>query len=65
MYNSVECSDTLIADLYVCGAWEPQTKALFDIRVVDTDTWSCCACTPQDVLHTAEGEKKCKYLQAC
>ena len=38
---------------------------MFDIRVVDTDTWSYHACTPHDVLSTAEGEKKRKYLQAC
>jgi len=50
--------------LCVCRAWEPQTEA-FDIRVVDTDAQSYCACTPYDVLSTAEGEKKHKYLQAC
>ena len=38
---------------------------MFDIRVVDTDTRSYHACTPHDVLSTAEGEKKRKYLQAC
>ena len=58
-------ADTLIADLCVRGAWEPQTEALFDIRVVDTDARSYCACSPKDVLGTAEGEKKHKYLQAC
>ena len=31
-------ADTLIADLSTCGVWEPQTEALFDIRVVDTCT---------------------------
>ena len=30
-------ADTLITDLCVCGVWEPQIKALFDIRIVDTD----------------------------
>ena len=61
-------ADTLSADhsdLCVRGVWEPQSKALFDIRVVDTDAWSYHACTPCDILCTAEGEKKCKYLQAC
>ena len=43
----------------------PQTEALFDIRVVDTDARSYCARSPKDVLGTAEGEKKRKYLQAC
>ena len=58
-------ADTLITDLCVCGVWEPQTKVLFDIRVVDTDAWSYLARSPCDVLCSAEGEKKCKYLQAC
>jgi len=57
-------ADTLVADLCVCGFWESQTEALFDIRVVDTDAWSYCARSPCDVLSSAEGEKKCKYLQA-
>jgi len=58
------CADTLIADLCVSGVWEPQTEALFDIRVVDTDAQSYHARSPCDVLSSAEGEK-CKYLQAC
>ena len=62
MCDSVDGADTLIANLCVHGVWEPQTEALFDIRVIDTDARSYLARTPQDVLHTAEGEKKCKYL---
>ena len=38
-------ADALIADLCVRGVWGPQTEALFDIRVVDTDTRSYCACS--------------------
>ena len=33
-------ADALIADLCVRGVWGPQTEALFDIRVVDTDARS-------------------------
>ena len=62
--DSSDGADALIADLCVRGAWEPQTEALFDIRVVDTDAQSYCART-HDVLSIAEGEKKHKYLQAC
>jgi len=57
-------ADTLIADLCVHEVWEPQTEALFDIRVVDTDARSYRAHSPHDVLSSAEGEKKCKNLQA-
>ena len=65
MRDSSDGADALIADLCVCGACEPQTEALFDIRVVDTDARSYRARTPHDVLSTAEGKKKRKYLQAC
>ena len=54
----------LIADL-----WMPQSEALFDIRVIDTDTQSYSNRSPSEVhvhvLLTAEGEKKRKYHQAC
>ena len=38
---------SLIADLCIRGVWQPQTVALFDIRVFDTDapslfTQRCC-----------------------
>ena len=56
--GSVDASDTLIADLCVRCVWHPQTEALFDIRVVDTDAQSYCACTPHAVLCSAEAEKK-------
>lgn len=56
MCDSVNGVDTLIADLCDRWVWEPQTKELFDIRVVDTDAWSYCARSPQDVLHTAEAD---------
>ena len=65
MHDSSDGTDALIPDLCVHGAWEPQTEALFDIRVVVTDAQSYRAHTPHDVLSTAKGEKKCKYLQAC
>ena len=40
------------------GAWTPQTEALFDIHVVDTDTWSYWNQTPLIVLTNAEKEKE-------
>jgi len=63
--GSAETSDTLIADLCVSGVWQPQTEALFDIRVIDTDAQSYSTRTPLAVLCSAEAEKKHKYSQAC
>ena len=65
MCDGSASADTLIADLCVCGVWEPQTEALFDIRVVDTDAQSYRARRPCNILRSAEVEKKRKYLQAC
>ena len=55
-------ADTLIADLCVCGLWEPQTEALFDIRVVDTDAQSYRTHSSRDVLGSAEVKNRHKYL---
>jgi len=63
--GSAGSSDSLIADSCIHGAWQPQTKALFDIRVINTDAQSYSACTPSAVLCSAEAEKKRKYSQAC
>ena len=55
----------LIADLVIRGVWLPQTEVLFDIRVIDTDAQSYSDHSPKEVLRTAEGEKKKKYMAAC
>ena len=60
MHDGSAGTDTLIADLCLWGLG----AALFDIRVIDTDAQSYCACSPRDVLGTADSEK-CKHLQAC
>ena len=51
-----------MADLCVCGVWQPQCEAVFDKKVVDTDGSSYCSQSPQFI--SAESEKK-KYLKAC
>ena len=51
----------LAADLCVRGVWIPQSVALFDIRVVDTDTQSYRSRTPLVVISSAECDKKKKY----
>ena len=50
----------LVADLVVRGVWIPQTEALFDIRVTDTDTQSYSNQSLKEVLQSAENEKKKK-----
>ena len=55
----------MVADLSVHGIWFPQSKALFDVRVIDTDAWSYLDRSPLDVLSAAESEKKKKYHYAC
>ena len=37
-----DCTDgeTLVSDLGVLGVWSPQSEALFEIRVIDTDAQS-------------------------
>ena len=46
------------------GVWQPQADALFDIRVIDTDTQSRAHRSVNAVLAMAEKEKKRKYTQA-
>ena len=54
----------LIADLSIRGVWQPQTAALLDVRVVDTDAQSYASCTVDAVLCSAEQEKKRKCSAA-
>ena len=63
--NNASHSPALVADLSVRGVWIPQSEALFDVRIVDTDARTYRDRSPMDVLSAAEGEKKKKYLQAC
>ena len=53
----------LVADLGVRGVWQPQTEALFDIRVIDSDAQSHVQCSVNAVLASAEGEKG-KYSES-
>ena len=46
----------LIADLSIRGVWQPQTAALLDVRVVDTDAQSYACRTVDAVLCSAEKE---------
>ena len=44
----------LIADLGVRGVWQPQTEALFDVHVIDTDAQSYAHRPINTVLSVAE-----------
>ena len=59
-----DSGEVLIADLCVRGVWLPQSEALFDVRIVDTDAQSYLGQTPTSVLLSAEKEKKRKYSAA-
>ena len=50
--------NALVADLRIRGVWQPQTAALFDIRVVHTDAQSYVGRSVQVVLKSAELDKK-------
>uniref|UniRef100_A0A1X7T0Q2 Uncharacterized protein n=1 Tax=Amphimedon queenslandica TaxID=400682 RepID=A0A1X7T0Q2_AMPQE len=58
-------SPALVADLAIRGVWSPQSEALLDICVVNTDTQLYLNRSLSDVLAKAEEEKKVKYLTAC
>ena len=52
----------LVADLGVRGVWPSQTKALFDIRVINTDTQFHAQRSVDAVLASAERVKR-KYSE--
>ena len=51
----------LIADLSIRGVWQPQTAALLDVRVVDTDTQSYASHAVDAVL-VQQNRKRKKIL---
>ena len=57
---------SLVADLGVRGVWQPQpqTQALFDVRVIDTDAPSHVNRRVAAILSSAEAEKKKKCNNA-
>ena len=42
--NDAEGVPSLIANLSIRGVWQPQTVALFDVRVTDTDALFTASC---------------------
>ena len=62
--NDAEGVPSLIADLSIRGVWQPQTVALFDVRVTDTDAPSYSQRVVSAILSSAEEAKKMKYSKA-
>ena len=61
--NEAEGVPSLIANLSIRGVWQPQTVALFDVRVTDTDALSHSQRVVSVILSSAEEAKK-KYSEA-
>ena len=61
--NEAEGVPSLIADLSISGVWQPQTVALFDVRVTDTDAPSHSQRVVSAILSSAEEVNKKKTLK--
>ena len=57
--------EALVGDISIRGVWQPQSTAVFDVRVTDSDAPSYLRQSPMQVLRAAEREKKAKYSSAC
>ena len=53
-----------VPSLMARGVWQPQTMALFDVCVTDTNTPSYSQRVVSAILSSAEEEKKRKYSEA-
>ena len=47
------------------GVWQPQSTAVFDVRVTDSDAPFYLCQSPMQVLRASERKKKAKYSSAC
>ena len=59
-----KCIPALRGKLAVGGVWFTQSKALFDISVINTDIQSCVNFSPKEILYALEREKA-KCFIAC
>ena len=55
--NDQQGVSALIADFGVRGVWQPQTEALLNIHVTDTDAWSYIQRSIDAILNSAEEEE--------
>ena len=63
--SSTADGGALVCDLAVQGVWNPQTEALLDICVVNTDAQSYASRSVTSVLDSIARAKKMKHRQAC
>ena len=61
--NIRDGTHAVIADISIRGLWQPQTVALLDVRVVDTDAPSHIHRSTDAVLSSAEEREK--EIQQC
>ena len=57
--------ELLVTDLYVRGVWQPQTEALFDIRVVELMPSHVVVTPPLLCCVVLRWRKKHKYPMGC
>ena len=61
MKEKTNDNPALVADLGVCGVWQPQLMSLLDIRVLDADALYYREPVNSRILATAEADNKQKY----
>ena len=57
--------EAMVGDISIRGVWQPQSTAVFDVRITDSDAPSYLHQSPIQVLRAAEREMKVKYSSAC
>ena len=57
--------EALVGDISIRGVRQPQSTAVIDVRVTDSDAPSYLRQSPMQVFRAAEREKKAKYSSAC
>uniref|UniRef100_A0A1X7UDW6 Uncharacterized protein n=1 Tax=Amphimedon queenslandica TaxID=400682 RepID=A0A1X7UDW6_AMPQE len=64
-FTTSRALDSLIGDISARGIWQSQATALFDVRVIDSNSPSYRHVSPKAVLKSAKTAKKNKYSSAC
>ena len=62
--TAISSDPGLRLDLGIRGVWQPQVEALFQVRVIDTDTLSHCHRAPNAILESSSLETMRMYKKA-